>query len=190
MGRKIKDHSNLSEPQGQETQTLRETKAEGKKKKQKNKDQEEQGKLTQVFPKRKLEEIAPQEENSDSNKKKKKHKKSKDKEQETKDNVKETERNGDADEGESREQVVVVTGKDANEAKYKSLNSFAEAKLPSEVLQCCENFKSPSPIQSRAWPFLLDGRDFIGIAKTGSGKYCGLDFEVRVVFVSCFVWSS
>ncbi|PQM41312.1 DEAD-box ATP-dependent RNA helicase 5 isoform X2 [Prunus yedoensis var. nudiflora] len=171
MGRKLKDLSNLSEPEAQETPNLRETKAERKKKKQKNKDQEEKCQLTQLSPKRKLEEIAPQEQNTDSNKKKnKKHKKSKDKEQETENNVKEPQRNGDADEGESREQVVVVTGKDANEAKYKSLNSFAEAKLPSEVLRCCENFKSPSPIQSRAWPFLLDGRDFIGIAKTGSGK--------------------
>ena len=31
-------------------------------------------------------------------------------------------------------------------------------------------FKSPTPIQSAAWPFLLSGRDVIGIAETGSGK--------------------
>ena len=31
-------------------------------------------------------------------------------------------------------------------------------------------FKSPTPIQSAAWPFLLSGRDVIGVAETGSGK--------------------
>ena len=32
------------------------------------------------------------------------------------------------------------------------------------------NFKSPTPIQSAAWPFLLSGRDVVGVAETGSGK--------------------
>ena len=32
------------------------------------------------------------------------------------------------------------------------------------------NFKTPTPIQSAAWPFLLSGRDVIGVAETGSGK--------------------
>ncbi|MCJ1397916.1 RNA-dependent ATPase [Xylographa trunciseda] len=31
-------------------------------------------------------------------------------------------------------------------------------------------FKNPTPIQSAAWPFLLSGRDVIGVAETGSGK--------------------
>lgn len=31
-------------------------------------------------------------------------------------------------------------------------------------------FKSPTPIQAAAWPFLLSGRDVIGVAETGSGK--------------------
>ena len=31
-------------------------------------------------------------------------------------------------------------------------------------------FKNPTPIQSAAWPFLLAGRDVIGVAETGSGK--------------------
>lgn len=31
-------------------------------------------------------------------------------------------------------------------------------------------FKAPTPIQSAAWPFLLAGRDVIGVAETGSGK--------------------
>ncbi|KAL9073838.1 MAG: hypothetical protein Q9161_002670 [Pseudevernia consocians] len=32
------------------------------------------------------------------------------------------------------------------------------------------DFKIPTPIQSAAWPFLLSGRDVIGVAETGSGK--------------------
>ena len=31
-------------------------------------------------------------------------------------------------------------------------------------------FKSPTPIQAASWPFLLFGRDVIGVAETGSGK--------------------
>lgn len=32
------------------------------------------------------------------------------------------------------------------------------------------NFKSPTPIQAAAWPFLLSNRDVVGVAETGSGK--------------------
>ena len=32
------------------------------------------------------------------------------------------------------------------------------------------SFKNPTPIQSATWPFLLSGRDVIGVAETGSGK--------------------
>ena len=31
-------------------------------------------------------------------------------------------------------------------------------------------FKNPTPIQAAAWPFLLAGRDVVGVAETGSGK--------------------
>lgn len=33
-----------------------------------------------------------------------------------------------------------------------------------------QDFKTPSPIQSQAWPILLRGEDLIGIAQTGTGK--------------------
>ncbi|CAI9095212.1 OLC1v1031099C1 [Oldenlandia corymbosa var. corymbosa] len=65
---------------------------------------------------------------------------------------------------------VVKSGKDVNDSKYKPLESFAASGLADNVLECCKNFDRPSPIQSNSWPFLLDGRDFIGIAATGSGK--------------------
>ncbi|KAH6803413.1 RNA helicase family protein [Perilla frutescens var. frutescens] len=59
---------------------------------------------------------------------------------------------------------------DDGDVKYKALDSFDESGLPGDVLDCCKAFDKPSPIQSHSWPFLLDGRDFIGIAATGSGK--------------------
>ncbi|KAI3418538.1 uncharacterized protein J3R85_013745 [Psidium guajava] len=65
---------------------------------------------------------------------------------------------------------VVVSGRNVKDPKYSPVELFADAKLPEQVLECCRGFTKPSPIQSRAWPFLLDGRDFIGIAATGSGK--------------------
>ncbi|XP_047321860.1 DEAD-box ATP-dependent RNA helicase 5 [Impatiens glandulifera] len=65
---------------------------------------------------------------------------------------------------------IVVSGKSISDTKYTALKSFAESGLPKDVLECCKTFDRPSPIQSQAWPFLLNGRDFIGIAKTGSGK--------------------
>ncbi|AAZ12919.1 ATP-dependent DEAD/H RNA helicase, putative [Trypanosoma brucei gambiense DAL972] len=34
-------------------------------------------------------------------------------------------------------------------------------------------YKSPTPIQSIAWPILLNSRDLVGVAKTGSGKTMG-----------------
>lgn len=33
-----------------------------------------------------------------------------------------------------------------------------------------KDFKNPTPIQAAAWPFLLAGRDVVGVAETGSGK--------------------
>ncbi|KAK9123893.1 hypothetical protein Sjap_013495 [Stephania japonica] len=42
-----------------------------------------------------------------------------------------------------------------------------ESKLLEKVLQCGNGFNVLSPIQSHAWPFLLDSRELISIAKTG-----------------------
>lgn len=81
---------------------------------------------------------------------------------------------GDLGQGEEAEngggKVVAVTGKGSADAKYAPLSSFAATALPPQVLDCCKGFERPSPIQAYAWPYLLDGRDFIGIAATGSGK--------------------
>lgn len=41
-----------------------------------------------------------------------------------------------------------------------------------DILQIIANqkFQTPSPIQSQTWPILLQGKDLIGIAQTGTGK--------------------
>ncbi|VFQ70573.1 unnamed protein product [Cuscuta campestris] len=65
---------------------------------------------------------------------------------------------------------VFMSGKDVNDLKFKALEKFSDSGLPDKVLECCKSFAKPSPIQSHSWPFLLNGRDFIGIAATGSGK--------------------
>jgi len=75
---------------------------------------------------------------------------------------------GEAENG--AEKAVAVTGKGSEDPKYAALRSFSAAELPSQVLDCCKEFARPSPIQAHSWPFLLDGRDLIGIAATGSGK--------------------
>lgn len=154
MGRKLKDFPTAEPEPALESSPNPEIKAE-KKKKKKHKDNEEDN------PKRKLQETEPQE--AQKNEKKKKPK--------THEGKVEPQRNDSVDDGETvRDELVVVTGKNVQSAKYAPLKSFAESGLSEEVLECCKNFQSPSLIQSRAWPFLLDDRDFIGIAKTGSGK--------------------
>ena len=50
--------------------------------------------------------------------------------------------------------------------------SFAELGLPSELLKAVEKvgYEEASPIQAEAIPILLEGRDLIGQAQTGTGK--------------------
>lgn len=169
MGRKLKEATPPSDPEIPTDPELNSEKKKKKKKKDKNKDPEN----TIHSPKRKLEELEKTEEFSDSKERKKK------KEKENKNEDEGLEENGENEQsGIHEDGHVAVTGKDVKDAKYAPLKSFAESKLPSDVLQCCGNFESPSPIQSRAWPFLLDGRDFIGIAATGSGEFSRLGVAV------------
>ena len=51
-------------------------------------------------------------------------------------------------------------------------NGFSTLKLRPELLKALAemNFETPSPIQAAAIPVLLDGKDVIGQAQTGSGK--------------------
>ena len=52
---------------------------------------------------------------------------------------------------------------------------WAQCQFPATVMACLTGagFPHPSPIQAYAWPVLTEGRDLIGVAKTGSGKTLG-----------------
>ncbi|GFR43801.1 hypothetical protein Agub_g4925 [Astrephomene gubernaculifera] len=55
----------------------------------------------------------------------------------------------------------------------KPLLKFEHTGLPAAMLHATRTFVAPSPIQSQCWPIILEGRDLIGIAATGSGKTLG-----------------
>ena len=50
--------------------------------------------------------------------------------------------------------------------------SFAELMLAPELLRAVEDagYSTPTPIQARAVPLILNGRDIMGLAQTGTGK--------------------
>lgn len=53
------------------------------------------------------------------------------------------------------------------------INKWSQLGLSTTVLNILHNelvYESPSPIQSQALPCIMQGRDIIGVAKTGSGK--------------------
>lgn len=47
---------------------------------------------------------------------------------------------------------------------------FSSLIVHDEIKAGLANFKEPSPIQAASWPYLLAGKDVVGIAETGSGK--------------------
>jgi ATP-dependent RNA helicase DBP3 len=73
---------------------------------------------------------------------------------------------------------------DPQTSSLRPILSFAQ--LPTEIAlqyaRVFEKFREPSTIQSTAWPFLLSGRDVVGVAETGSGKTLafGLPLVVRL----------
>src|SRR5215210_8460251 len=52
------------------------------------------------------------------------------------------------------------------------MNLFSELKLSPELLRAIDKlgFEKPAPIQARAIPLLMQGRDLVGQSQTGSGK--------------------
>ncbi len=63
------------------------------------------------------------------------------------------------------------------------MTSFEEANFPEYVYGTLmkQGFVEPTPIQAQGWPMALSGRDFVGIAQTGSGKTIGVGRS----YVSC-----
>ncbi|CAN1354128.1 DEAD-box ATP-dependent RNA helicase 5 [Linum perenne] len=156
MGKKLQEET----AQVDDSMRLEKKKNNKKKKNQQKEAAELEQQLNGKHAKRKLEDAQLEEEEEEEEDEKAEHESRKKDKKEKKTAAKEG----------ADEDKIVVTGKDAHESKYRPLKSFVQSKLPEKVLKCCQGFETPSPIQSHAWPFLLDGRDFIGIAKTGSGK--------------------
>jgi len=69
--------------------------------------------------------------------------------------------------------TIKVSGTDSDQAQFYPFAEFADSGLPKKVLEVCKNFERPTPIQAQAWPIVLNGRDMIGVAETGSGKTLG-----------------
>ena len=58
----------------------------------------------------------------------------------------------------------------------KPVATFPEANFPEYILATLnrQGFTEPTPIQAQGWPMAISGRDFVGIAQTGSGKTLGV----------------
>lgn len=59
---------------------------------------------------------------------------------------------------------------DPKSSTLRPIINFSQLPKSSTKISPFTNFKNPTPIQSAAWPFLLSGRDVVGVAETGSGK--------------------
>ncbi|MBC3178527.1 DEAD/DEAH box helicase [Corynebacterium lujinxingii] len=58
------------------------------------------------------------------------------------------------------------------EAKGEPENGFETLGLPDKVIEAVKRvgFEQPSPIQAQTIPLLMEGRDVVGLAQTGTGK--------------------
>ncbi len=65
-----------------------------------------------------------------------------------------------------------MTDSDTDQGDAQAATSFADLGLSAKVLQAVEasGYTTPTPIQARAIPAALLGRDILGIAQTGTGK--------------------
>lgn len=68
--------------------------------------------------------------------------------------------------------VFVNKAIDATQEDYTPKNSFDSFNIEPNLKHNIRNrgYKTPTPIQDQAIPVLLEGRDVVGIAKTGTGK--------------------
>lgn len=71
-----------------------------------------------------------------------------------------------------KQKVVEEQGEKEEEEEEETFDSFTQLNLVPELIQACQNlnYAKPTPIQARAIPPALEGKDIIGLAQTGSGK--------------------
>lgn len=72
------------------------------------------------------------------------------------------------------DKIHVISGEDV--APWRTFDDCCGAwKFPHGLMQFLKDagFKAPTPIQAYTWPVLMNGKDVIGVAKTGSGKTLG-----------------
>ncbi|KAK9456402.1 hypothetical protein V1511DRAFT_510214 [Dipodascopsis uninucleata] len=67
-----------------------------------------------------------------------------------------------------RDSDIAIT--DPRNSNLLPLLSFDEVNVDQRILSVLKKYPKPTPIQSASWPYLLAGRDLIGVAETGSGK--------------------
>lgn len=69
------------------------------------------------------------------------------------------------------ENFITITDPKSSVNTIRPILDFAYLPIKDDAQRApFKDFKAPTPIQSAAWPFLLAGRDVIGVAETGSGK--------------------
>ncbi|CAD0095391.1 unnamed protein product [Aureobasidium mustum] len=72
------------------------------------------------------------------------------------------------------EKFITVTDEAKASPAYRPITSFDYVPITDKAQRApFADFKTPSPIQAAAWPYLYAGRDVIGVAETGSGKTMG-----------------
>jgi ATP-dependent RNA helicase DBP3 len=71
----------------------------------------------------------------------------------------------------SSKQITVTDEFTTAASTYRPIINFSYLPILDEAERApFTAFKSPTPIQAAAWPYLLSGRDVVGVAETGSGK--------------------
>ncbi|CCD26684.1 RNA-dependent ATPase DBP3 NDAI_0I01150 [Naumovozyma dairenensis CBS 421] len=63
-----------------------------------------------------------------------------------------------------------VSVKDPSDLNLRPLLSFNHVSFDERIQDEIAKFPKPTPIQAVSWPYLLSGKDVIGVAETGSGK--------------------
>ncbi|KAK4982941.1 RNA-dependent ATPase [Elasticomyces elasticus] len=69
------------------------------------------------------------------------------------------------------ENFITITDPTSSSRSFRPITSFDYLPITDPAQRApFAAYKTPTPIQAAAWPYLLSGRDVIGVAETGSGK--------------------